>query len=695
MTAPLDMRFVDAGGAPPAGNSVPLDPSLPPAPEPQPTQQAGYPDPIIKITDEVKEKFIIWLDEWLLELEADQQDKQAEWAKIEEAYRGMPDPSMGSPPFKGGSMDVVPVIAMAVDPIHARLDTGIFKQDPVFSVKPLRRGMTKLSQSMSAFIDAYQKHMLKLRRIASPRLLEGTKLGTCVFKTVYDRETSQITTYDENFEVVKKEQIKYSGPRVFGVSIGDFLFPPNYQDVQDCPVVFERQRTTYEKLKVLEYSKKLINVDEIKNQDRIAQRTDLERARERAIKHQTSTRIKEIIVYEAWCDYDINNDGQPEHLIATYHKDTRTLLQLRYNWYFHQKKAYTVIPYSVSNESLYGRGIGEMCIPFQIAITRFQRMASDNAYLANIRMFIAKKNSGIEEVPRLYAGRVFFVDDPTKDFIPFAGGDIYQSTLTERQNLFGLVEKTTGLSDYLVGRESPIIGTRATATSTLALIQEGARRVEEVLENIRAGFSEMIEFCISLWIQYGTGGIEDLFFEGDQIALDVKQFFKLATQENVNGLIGVELTATDASTARSAQQQMQLAIIQIMMQYLEKLLQAGQGALMAMQQGVPQYAEMVKDVMTAARMMFNDLLKKYDIRNPEDYLPDLEKYLNAAGFAGTQAGQGAGNGNGGAATGDAGGQGVPVGTGPARSPGIPRPAAPGSGGGPAILQSIARAGQGG
>src|SRR5262249_52525878 len=207
-------------------------------------------------------------------------------------------------------------------------------------------------------------------------------------------------------------------------------------------------------------------------------RTQLERAREEAVDYKSTTRyVDDIVVYEIWCDYDIDGDDIPEHLVCTYHYASRTILQLRYNWYFNQEKPYTVIPYALSNESLYGIGICEMVKPFQDALTRWHRMASDNAYIANIRMFIAKKDSGIEETPRLYASRVFFVDDPSKDFIPFSLGDIYPSTLAERQNLFGLMEKRTGVSDYLTGRESPIIGSRATATSTLALIQEGTKRV--------------------------------------------------------------------------------------------------------------------------------------------------------------------------------------------------------------------------
>ncbi len=308
-------------------------------------------------------------------------------------------------------------------------------------------------------------------------------------------------------------------------------------------------------------------------------------------------------------------------------------------------------------------------------------------------MFIAKKNSGIEQVPRLYGGRTFFVDDPTKDFIPFSAGDIYPSTLAERQNLFGMVEKRTGVSDYLQGRESPIIGTRATATSTLALIKEGTQRVEEVLENFRQGFAEVMEYCISIWIQYGTGGLEDLLFSDDKIAMGVKEFFKRVNHENINGAFAVDLTVTDASSNRQAQQQMKLALTQVIMQYLEKLLLAGQGALQAISAGMPQYAEMVKEVMGAARVLLREVATTFDTRNPEDILPDLEKIIDASLKQVPPGGQPSVGGGVEGQSGRPGGQsGLPVGAGPSRGPAPTNPATPGSGGGHPVLAQAAGAG---
>lgn len=671
MTAP-DIVFQDQSGYP---SSTVTEGEGPTGAEPVSgeEQQSKFPPPIIKVPQERLDTFLIWLDQWLDDLINDQSQLQTQWAKQEEAYRGKSDPPKTTP-YIGACTDVVPAIAMAVDPIHARLDTGIFKQDPVFKVRFLKSSFHQYSKALEAWVDYYQRNKLRLRKTASPRLLELAKLGTCIFKTVYDYQAAKIKTYNDSWDVIDKIEVRFAGPRVFGISLGDFLFPASYQFLQDCPLVAERQRTTYMKLKVAEASGKLTNCQEVLGQE-TDDRTALEDAREEAASHTSSRRFHdEIEIYEVWCDYDIDGDGLPEHLVCTYHRDTRTLLQLRYNWYFHQRKPYTVIPYTVASDSLYGFGIAEMVMPLQEALTKWHQMATDNAYLSNIRMFIVKKESGIEEVPRLYAGRCFFVDDPTKDFIPFASGDIYPSTLAERQNIFGLIEKRTGVSDYLTGRESPIIGSRATATSTIALIQEGTKRVEEVLENIREGFSEIMENCLYIWIQFGADGLDDIVFGDDEIGTQLKDFFDSVSAENVNGALAIELSATDAAGSRQAMQQMQLQIIQIMMQYLEKLLQAGQGALQA-QQVMPQYTEMIKDVMIAARNMFRDLLHKYDIRNPEDYLPDLEKYLNGA-----QSQQGTVPGTPGLVGGTPVPPGLPVGGRTLERAGVPRPATPGNAG---------------
>lgn len=606
---------------------------------------AAYPDAILSIPENRRKELISWLDKWLDSMISEHDRKKQQWVEEERAYRAQPE-ALTNGPYENSCNEVVPAIAMAVDPIQARLSTGIFKADPVFRLKPLRKSYVDQLRSLEKWIDYYQKYKLKLRQVLTPRLFEFAKHGTMVLKTIYDRDTKRVRTYDNAWQVIEKDVTTFAGPRVIGVPIQNFLFPAQYQYLQDCPIVAERIYVTEGDLLQQQYAKKLTNVDKIKTQTGQHVDTLNEEQQASANHHEGIAQQDHHIpdIFEVWCDYDLDGDGITESLAIIYHKPTQTFLQLRYNWYFHQRKPYTVIPYTVTSGSIYGLGIAEMMLPFQHQLTTWHRISTDNAYLANIRMFITKKESGIENRPKLYGGRIFRVDDPKSDFIPFAAADIYPSTTNQQMNLFGMAEKRTGISDYMTGRESPIIGSRATATSTLALIQEGTRRVEEVMENLRAGLSEVIQNCIAIWIQYGLDGLDDLVFEDDDIAEDVKSFFNKVSAENVAGALAIDLSATDAANNKTAQQQIQLAVIQVMMQYLEKLVQVAQLAYQAQMQA-PELAAIYKEVISSARNMFMDLLQKYDVPNPDAYLPDLEKFLNggleafgAAGIPGSTPG---------------------------------------------------------
>jgi hypothetical protein len=648
----------------------------PPEAQAAPTILNPYPAPLLDMSGEEAQQryqdFIIWMDQWLVELIAGQQTLLEKWADEELAYRAQVIQPVTTP-FEGACTDVIPAIAMAVDPIQARLSGGIFQADPIFVMKPLAKQFVQYVDAVEHWIQYYAKHKVELRQIASSRFFEFVKHGHMVFKTIYDRQTHDIIQYDKNWKPEQKTITKFKGPRTVGIKIDNFLFPPLYEHLQDVPICAERQILTYQDLLTAVAEGKLDKeaVESLKGKE-MNLRDILELQRELSSEHmQTALERKFYFeIHEVHCTYDITGKGIPSKLIVTYHKPTRTVLQFRYNWYFHQKYPYTLIPYTTTNESLLGIGVCEMVLPFQNTLTNWHRMATDNAYLANIRMFIARTDAKIETRPRLFSGRVFRVDDPTKDFIPFAAADIYNSTLSERQNIFGMAEKRTGISDYLTGRESPILGSRATATSTVALIQEGTKRVEEVLDNIRYGFAEIAQFWMSLWIQYGLDGVDDVAFGDDDTAQLIKDFFSSVNIENINGAMGIELSATDASNTKTAQQQMQLAIIQVLMGYYEKTVQLGQMAIQAQQQ-MPQFTALAEEIYEATHAMFKDLLQKYDIRNPEAYLPDLEKFFANINPAGQQAGLGGPQGQPPAAPGPQGVQVLPF-----RGP---QPPAPGSG----------------
>jgi hypothetical protein len=627
----MDMPFgPDAQGPLPTGD-VPVD----------------YTKAMIPLRDEQRDALVRWLDQWIKDLEAMQADKVSEWSLYETAYRARQGEPSDSP-FIGHNVDTVPVIAMAVEPVHARLETGIFKQDPFIHTKPIRKRAKQYALPLQHWLNFYFTKVVNLQQVSAPALLECAKLGTMVFKVPFVNEKCRGKRYSDKGKVEEFVYRKFYGPRPERVSLDNFLVPPHIQYIQDSPIVVERQRTTYESLKELEFNGYLTNVSKVREHTGGVKPTELEDAREDMANHVSSSHTQlaedEIVVYECWFVYNLSltvedtktkettERSYPVKLVATYEPNSRQLLQLRYNPYFHQHYPYVVIPYTITTDSVYGIGIGEMSYTFQNSITQSHRNALDNSYLANMRGFIKKRGSAMSEEPiRIHAGMTLFADD-AGDIKPFQLGDTYYSTIQERQNLFGMVEKRTGVSDYMTGRESPALGSRATATSTLALIQEGTRRVEQVMGNLRSGYNELFRMCMMCWAQYGLGDYDDYMFEGEETGTLLDQFFKTVVDpSNIATLMSIDIGVTDATTNRQIQQQMQLALIQLMTQYLTQVLQAGQLAIQAVQQGMPQVQDLVVAILKSAQLMYRDLLSKYDIPGAEEYLPDVISIITAQG----------------------------------------------------------------
>ena len=208
--------------------------------------------------------------------------------------------------------------------------------------------------------------------------------------------------------------------------------------------------------------------------------------------------------------------------------------------------------------------------------------------------------------------------------------------------------------------------------------------------------AEIIQNAFDIWIQYGVDGLDEIVFKDDETGPMIKEFFDtVVTQKSVRGAMAIDLSATDASGNRQVQQQLQLSIIQLMMGYYEKLMSAGQMIIQAQQQA-PQLAALIEATMVAASKMFKDLLQKYDIRNPDDYLPDIQQFITGqpVGMPSAVGGQGVSSPPQGPPSLAPGGSSVPPSFGPSQ------PAAPGSGnqsgagGADAVLSALAGAGQG-
>ena len=620
---------------------TPLDgPPVLPAPpvelrEPLPLPTEPYPDPILPISTRQKERLVGFLTDNIQALLAKHADQERVYAAIETAYRALPIKDDGFP-FKGRATETIPIIASSIDPVHARLNTGINKQDPVLRVKPITPKMIPYAEALTTWVNFRRKHVLDMPRHTGAAFLELCKFGTTVFKTVYDVSEVTVTGYEQpGWKVVRKTVKKHHGARVLPLGAADVFWPNGYTRSDELPMIVERQRFTPDELVMAADgdSPKLDQkaVHAIVDKAARRTRTPVEQARDEASFDGPTIHEEVITVYEVWFDYDLQYDpadpeskrSSPEKLVATIDLDTNELLQLRYNWYFHQQHPYTIVPYTLVNGSLRGLGIGEMALPTQDAITRWYRISSDNAYLANVRMWASPKGAIREQRLQTFAGRIINLTDPVKDLREIRLADVYPSTMQERQYLDQMTQRRTGANDYMSGNESPVVGSRATATSTLALIQEGSRRVEEVMENVRRGETDYALKCLALDLQYGPGEAFERVFGDTETGERLKTLFAEISVEDLYEGIALELAAADSGGSQAARQQTYLAISQQVVEYTNRMIELGQGAYQAAAANDPDQAGLFVDALNTHRRALLEVFKANDIPDAADFLPDI------------------------------------------------------------------------
>jgi hypothetical protein len=186
------------------------------------------------------------------------------------------------------------------------------------------------------------------------------------------------------------------------------------------------------------------------------------------------------------------------------------------------------------------------------------------------------------------------------------------------------------VADYQLGRESNVLGNRATATGTLALIQEGNRRFDLNVRDVRDCLGSVGKKLLLLNAQFRPTGMA-YFVKGADGEL-VENVLNLPDEFIADG-IGMELTASTATINREIEKQGLLAMMGTLTQYYQQLIQIGGIAMNP--QTPPPIQQMAIQMADGARYLMSMIVQTYEIRAVDTLLPpsladQLESEANAA-----------------------------------------------------------------
>lgn len=574
----------------------------------------------IPFTSGEQADLVAYLVDELDEALSEHQEREQRLNEWDRAYVGDPKQLRRTFPWPGAANVEIPIIGIHVDSIVARVVNTVMTYDPFWSIRPLHKDVEKYARPLEQYMEWSRKSEFNLYKSVRTNVIELIKYGWSWYKPCWELYRNPSYKVIEGVPMLIDEVI--NRPNVYHVLNRDVITQVGVEDETQAEWVCHRVRLTNNQMQQ-RIRDGIYQVDLQKAKDSKEDLTEFHDAMRSARTDSMSRDEKFHTLYEFWIDWSYKGVIVP--CVATYHRQLKKLVRGVFNPYGF--RALRKSKFIEREGRMEGIGVARRLYQMQEEISTVHRQQLDNSTLANTRFFLGRKGA-IRPGTQIWPGRVLPVADPKSDLVPYQLGDIYQSQGVLEMRALSYAERASGVSDYQLGRESSVAGSGATATSTLALIQEGNRRFDLNIRDARDVLGQIGRDIILLNQMYRSSGIA--YFVQGQDGLLTDEILKLPP-EFAAAKMAVELTASTATVNKEVEKQGLMALMGIVDGYNQKLIQAA--GILANPQVPGEMKEAVMKAAISEKYLMDKIMQSFDIKAIDTVVPTLGP-TNGNGSAG-------------------------------------------------------------
>ncbi len=560
-------------------------------------------------------------------------DKCKKWRKQFEAE---PDQEQKNFPWEKASNLVIPIQAITVNAFVARQMNILFSLPPFWTAKPLNPQWSDHAVPTQNMLDYYQKQEMKLAKNLIPFTYDQGNLGIGVAKQIWVSELISDKVYTDDGSIISADYLD-DGPRLIPIAIEDAVFPiDSTQDIQSCEWFAHRFRLNWgkvkERLRKIKESNEAIyiNGEDIENKfvrlasARVEKQEEIE-------KLSRSMLLREHEFYEVWCDYDYDDDGREEKCCFTFHNSADaqdqtsfTLVRPILNPWSHRLRPFLTSQCFPRPHRVLGIGFGQRLERLQEGLSTTANQGINNWSVTSAKVITYKKGLGIKGPFKWYPGRAIGVNEHT-DISTVEMGSEYTSGQMIINFLKDVSERVTGVSDYWLGRESSTVGSSATATSTLALIQEGMKLFDFLMKNTRNTLNDSAYMLYMMVRQMKPLGTVYPVLGEKEGKLVEETWVARGDGREVKKCLEFDLTASSAYANRMVERQSWMEYFNLILGYYDKVFSASE---VFFDPNAPlELKIVVAEMMMSAHLIMQRISQQWDIKDidrilfsPEDLI---------------------------------------------------------------------------
>lgn len=579
------------------------------------TQTRALLPPDIKMSDTMRQALNRYLESELNLCEGERSAQIKKLARLKKKYRVKTPTEPKDWPIANASQITIPVIKSTVNTLKSRIFQTIAAADPLARVKTDDNAYKDFTFDWEQFLKIYSTQKLCMDDILDTAIHETVLLGTSVLEVATFQDRKNQVTFDPlSGGWVKKMLTTYSGPKVFNIPLEDFWMRPNWTDPQTAPWCGKLVRMSWSQVK----------------DAALAGTFDPDRVRELA--HRFDQTVPDTIlvdedneearpfsrgnfnIFRLAVRWDVDGDGIEEDLLVYYSRDSRTILRCIYNGYPKMARPWYAMRYIKIPYRFYGEGVAEMLEALQDEISTIHNQRIDNATIANLRIIlVAKMIQGLRPGDRLWSGKIVKVTDTKTDVGTLQLGDIYPSTILNENQAQQYASEVSGMGDVGFGQAQPV--TRTTAAAQLSLLEELNRRYVATIKGMRKTVSDVYGLTCGLFYQQGTGGLAEQWlgeFRGQRI-----EAYLAIPPDQLDEKVKIQVESTSATNNREVDFQSQIAVMNLIMQMGDKMIQLTQGL-------APNALGIVAhEIISAVRPVFKNIMEYAGAPDPEQAIAVL------------------------------------------------------------------------
>jgi len=543
-------------------------------------------------------------------------------------------------PWPNASNVVVPIVAITVDTVAARLHRAVLGTKDIVNVHlgTAARFQMQVSADPASGTPGGPKPLEEkdVKDWAENFLLKGGAKdalrtvfadmplnGDAFVSAGWVDEEKVYHAYNAVGEVVEQRVPQYVGTKWNVVAAADVLWPTGYDDWNSLP--WQAIRLHYSEADLYEFVdngafaledvQKLKPIERGDERYKVVKDTSKQKPMPRQVYRLYELRGKFKIP-------QVEDTGRPvfEEVVLTVSLEHRLLMRAIYNPYFGKSRQFVKVPYLVQPHEVASEGAAEQALPMHEEATTSHNQVIDAATAANAAITVVSNQTNVQPNEDVYPGKTIYTEgDASKGLAIFHLSEPSVALGAVEEKAFFMNEKRTGVSVYNMGMESPTIGSRATATGTTALINEGNQRFWVSIDDMRRAIEELLYLTIQQEQQMRPEGH---FFELGRYI----QF----PQGDPRTSIGLSLALSSESVNKDIEiQQMQL-LMAVLNEYYARLNQAMM--LITSPQFPPAAKIMATMTIEASSKVVRRFVERFDIEDLDTVVPTVLSALQQMQF---------------------------------------------------------------